>query len=163
MITASLDLAIRKHGDFSRPRTPVHSFSLQSARGSSHCLAVKSLAAKFLALVACLHMMGGHWIALKTVAWVGMFVENQRNTSLVEALEKTFDGQHPCALCCAIEKGQQDEGEKRPVELVYKWNAVLAPPGELPPMASSPLIYPEHTESPRLILLPLPSPPPWWV
>ncbi len=122
---------------------------------------MKSLAAKSLALIACLHLVGGHWVALKTVAWVGMFVENQRSGSLVEALEKTFDGQHPCALCCVIEKGQQDEGEKRPVELVSKVNAVLAPLVELPPLASVPVVYPERAEVPSSLRLPLPSPPPW--
>ncbi|NLT70610.1 MAG: hypothetical protein GXX91_07930 [Verrucomicrobiaceae bacterium] len=122
---------------------------------------MKSLAAHSLALIACLHLVGGHWLALNTVAWVGMFVENQRDGSLVEALEKTFDGQHPCALCHAIEKGQQDEGEKRPVELTSKVNAVLAPLVELPPLASTAHVYFERGDVPYSIRLSRPSPPPW--
>ncbi len=138
-----------------------HNLPCISRRARHTGRAVKSLAAKSFALIACLHLMGGHWVALKTVAWVGMFVENQRSGSLVEALEKTFDGQHPCALCCAIEKGQKDEGEKRPVELVSKVNAVLAPVVELPPLASAAIVYSEHVGAPSSIRLPLPSPPPW--
>lgn len=143
------------------PALPAPHSPLHSSWRSPHCHAVKSLAAHSLALIACLHLVGGHWLALNTVAWVGMFVENQRSGSLVEALEKTFDGQHPCSLCHAIEKGQQDEGEKRPVELTAKVNAVLASLVELPPLASTAHVYFVRGDVPSSIRLPLPSPPPW--
>jgi len=122
---------------------------------------VRFPAAKSFALIACLHLMGGHWFALQTVAWVGMFVENRREAPLTEALEKTFDGEHPCSLCCVVKKGLQEEGEKRPVELVSKVNAVLNPAVELPPPVSVALVYFETPGESSSIRLPLPSPPPW--
>ncbi len=157
---ATIDSAEPKAKRESPPPASV-SFPLHSLRRSPHCLAVKSLAAHSLALIACLHLVGGHWLALNTVAWVGMFVENQRDASLVEALEKTFDGQHPCSLCNAIEKGQQDEGEKRPAELTAKVNAVLASRIELPVPGSTAHVYFERGEVPSSLRLPRPSPPPW--
>lgn len=105
--------------------------------------------------------MGGHWFALNTVAWVGMFVENQRSGSLVEAIEKTFDGQHPCALCSVIEKGQKDEGEKRSVKFSTQVNAVLTSLVELPRPGWSAHVYYERRDVPASIRLPRPSPPPW--
>lgn len=124
----------------------------------------KSPAVKALLLVACLHLIGGHWLALQTVAWVGMFVDNQRTQTITEALENTFDGQHPCDLCVVVEKGQQDEGDQVPVLVFSQIVAVIAPLIELPTQAARPLLYFESavTAPPTLRLSPL-SPPPRYV
>ncbi len=53
-------------------------------------------------LLACLSV-GLHWGALQMVGWVSMTVEFARTTTISEALEKTFDGAHPCALCLAVQ------------------------------------------------------------
>ena len=37
------------------------------------------------------------------VGWVSMAGEFARTTTISEALDKTFDGQHPCALCLAVQ------------------------------------------------------------
>ena len=122
---------------------------------------MKTFAAKSLALIACLHLVGGHWFALQTVAWVGMFVENQREASLGEALEKTFDGQHPCALCCAIEKGKQSEDSQKLVEITTKLNAVLVASVALPPQTAVDLVYFDLFVVPGIVRLPSPESPPW--
>lgn len=74
---------------------------------------VKTLFARSFALIACLHLMGGHWLALQGVAWVTMLVDNSQESSLVDAVSKTFDGQHPCPLCKAVATGQNEEREKK--------------------------------------------------
>ncbi len=38
-----------------------------------------------------------------------MLADNARTDSLPAAIEKTFDGKHPCALCKKIAKGRQSE------------------------------------------------------
>ena len=38
-----------------------------------------------------------------------MVINYSQNTTLTEALAKTFDGKHPCALCKEIAKGKQSE------------------------------------------------------
>jgi len=59
-----------------------------------------------LALVA---TIGGHWAVLQTVAWTTMLADNLRDAPLSEAVEKTFDGKHPCNLCKQISAGKKSE------------------------------------------------------
>lgn len=49
---------------------------------------------------------------LQTIAWARMIVVYAQQDSLGTALKKTFDGQHPCALCRHIRQGQQEEQQK---------------------------------------------------
>jgi hypothetical protein len=56
--------------------------------------------------------IGLHWGFLQSVAWVGMVVSYSHDGGIGEALEKTFDGKHPCCLCKAIAEGKKSE--KRP-------------------------------------------------
>ena len=55
--------------------------------------------------------VGGHWMLLQSVAWIGMTLSFSQSAPLEEALKKTFDGEHPCALCKAVQKGKQSEKE----------------------------------------------------
>ena len=38
-----------------------------------------------------------------------MLVEYSKRVSLTEAVVQTFDGQHPCGLCHAVQKGKSSE------------------------------------------------------
>jgi hypothetical protein len=72
-----------------------------------------------LAIVAALACsVGLHWELLQSVAWVKMVVSYSTVAPLKEALEKTFDGKHPCSLCNEIAKGRQSE--KQSVSTVAK-------------------------------------------
>ena len=62
-------------------------------------------------LVLCLSI-GGHWIALQSIAWATMIVEYSQSASLAKAVADTFDGNHPCGLCKHINRAQHSE--KRP-------------------------------------------------
>jgi len=62
-----------------------------------------------LTLIAFLAAIGAHWYVLQSVAWTTMLAENLRTTSLPQAVERTFDGKHPCALCKKISHGKQTE------------------------------------------------------
>ncbi len=53
--------------------------------------------------------VGFHWAALQSAAWIGMTVKYAQNSSLGDALEKTFDGKHPCKLCKFVQEGKQAE------------------------------------------------------
>ncbi|HOX02273.1 MAG TPA: hypothetical protein P5555_18310 [Candidatus Paceibacterota bacterium] len=63
-------------------------------------------------LLAVLAMLGGHWMALQSIAWVQMIVQYAREDSLDSALAKTFDGEHPCEMCLAIQQGRQQEQQQ---------------------------------------------------
>jgi hypothetical protein len=62
--------------------------------------------------------IGLHWGFFQSVAWVGMVVNYSQNATFTEALVKTFDGKHPCALCQGIARGKQSERKSQfPPEL----------------------------------------------
>ena len=48
-----------------------------------------------------------HLPALQVVAWTGMVVKYAQAVPLSEAIEMTFDGDHPCPLCNVIRKAQK--------------------------------------------------------
>ncbi len=62
-----------------------------------------------LTVFALLCAIGTHWVLLQSVAWTSMLADNLRTRSLSEAVQRTFDGKHPCPLCKQIAKGRQDE------------------------------------------------------
>jgi len=45
---------------------------------------------------------GGHLALLQGVAWATMIRDYARTGSVTAAVEKTFDGKHPCPLCKKI-------------------------------------------------------------
>lgn len=50
-------------------------------------------------------LVGGHWGMLQMVAWTGMLIDFSRDNSFVTAVEMTFDGEHPCAICQEVDRG----------------------------------------------------------
>ncbi len=121
---------------------------------------------KAVALIAGIHVLGGHWLALQMVAWMGMMAVNSRDADFAGALEKTFDGKHPCPLCCAVEAGKQKEKEQQQKQLVDSVNKVNALPLTafvLPTRGESAMVYFETTTSFDGVSTHPPTPPPWWV
>jgi hypothetical protein len=53
--------------------------------------------------------IGLHWAFFQTLAWAQMVISYSHNAPLTEALEKTFDGKHPCKLCKNIAESKQSE------------------------------------------------------
>lgn len=88
---------------------------------------------RLFALLALLGMSGGHWVVLQSVAWSGMLVVNARASSFTSAVEKTFDGEHPCELCKNI--AQSRKSEKKPdapaaatkLEFLHQISATIFP------------------------------------
>jgi hypothetical protein len=83
--------------------------------------------------------LGMHWALLQGIAWAGMLVSFASEGAVIEAVQKTFDGQHGCALCKKVKEGR-DSNRELPQETgqsLQKINAVLveittlvAPSGE---------------------------------
>ncbi len=66
--------------------------------------------ARLMILAALMVSIGGQWMVLQGVAWLGMAVTYSVETGSVSSgLSKTFDGEHPCPLCKAVKKGSQEE------------------------------------------------------
>jgi hypothetical protein len=60
-------------------------------------------------MAAIMAATGTHWVLFQSVAWTSMLAENLEKTSLGEALDRTFDGRHPCEICRQIETGKKSE------------------------------------------------------
>ena len=91
-----------------------------------------------LVCLVCLSL-GMHWALLQGIAWTGMLISFAREGAMIEAVEKTFDGQHGCALCAKVKEGR-DANQSQPQQTgqsLKKMDAVLvtltrliAPAGE---------------------------------
>jgi hypothetical protein len=62
-------------------------------------------------IVALLAATGAHWTVLQSVAWTTMLADNWCAGSFTQAVERTFDGKHPCPLCEAIAAGKKSENK----------------------------------------------------
>lgn len=66
--------------------------------------------ARLFIFAALMVSIGGQWMALQGVAWLSMAVTYTVETgSVATGLSQTFDGEHPCPLCKAVQKGSQEE------------------------------------------------------
>jgi len=104
--------------------------------------------------------IGGHWAVLQSVAWVGMAVNYAHNSTLREALVKTFNGKNPCTLCKVVEDGKKSEKKQSLLKVETKLDFWLTRyPTLLGPPPSSGLPTSE-VASARLRTEPPPAPPP---
>ena len=65
-------------------------------------------------LAALLLTSNAHLPLLQVVAWSDMVVSYSRDNSLADAVEMTFDGEHPCPMCKVIEKAQTASATQSP-------------------------------------------------
>ncbi len=79
---------------------------------AARCPSPLRLAQRGIVLVLCL-ALGLHWALLQGIAWTGMLLSFASEGSVIEAVEKTFDGQHPCELCKKVKEGAQDSEDGR--------------------------------------------------
>jgi len=62
-----------------------------------------------LLILALIGATGTHWALLQSVAWTTMLADNLRTTSFTEAVQRTFDGKHPCNICEHVAAGRKAE------------------------------------------------------
>lgn len=66
--------------------------------------------ARFLLVSALMISIGAQWAVLQSAAWITMAVNYSIKTgSVAKGLSDTFDGDHPCPLCCVVKKGTESE------------------------------------------------------
>jgi hypothetical protein len=81
---------------------------------------------KWLTVCALVVLIGGHWFALQSAAWVSMAVNFSKTESVSVALQKTFDGKHLCKLCKIVKAGQASEKKQDLQKLEGKIDFQLA-------------------------------------
>jgi hypothetical protein len=63
-------------------------------------------------LVAFTFSCGGQWPVLQCVAWANMIREYSEMVPLTQAVQMTFSGQYPCAICKTIAEKKESENTK---------------------------------------------------
>jgi hypothetical protein len=84
---------------------------------------------------------------MQGIAWMKMAVAYSAEDGIVQGVKKTFDGDHPCRLCCAIEQARQEQDQSPQAPLLPKANELkiakeFMPLGEI----SLPVVFPRETE-----------------
>lgn len=87
---------------------------------------------KYLLIGTLLVSMGGHLALLQTIAWGTMLVDFSTKGGFSEAVEKTFDGEHPCAMCKAVKTTKQEEDKKPLLKSQMKMEMALPAPINVP-------------------------------
>ena len=115
--------------------------------------------AKCLLVAMLVLATGGHWALLQTAAWVGMTIDYSQKDPFLVALQKTFDGKHPCQLCQLISKETKTEKKKEYRSILVKLEFLphaqeaALKPTPFPMVTTAPLKVFSRSEPP-------PSPPP---
>lgn len=91
---------------------------------------------KWCVVLLLVFSLGTPWAWLQSVAWVSMLVTNACETTFVHAVEMTFDGQHPCALCQAVKQGQETERKDSKLKPPEKLTLCLSP--QIPALIAPP-------------------------
>jgi hypothetical protein len=113
-----------------------------------------------LALLAVMQMIGGHWLALQSVAWIEMVIDYSKQSSFSVAFEKTFGGANPCHLCKTVSKGRSQEQKNEKAKLVVKFEAVLADEAVNLTPETDPVDYQVLAQYHAALKFPPPTPPP---
>lgn len=115
----------------------------------------------FLILALCI-TANLHLPVLQVVAWAGMLVNYSRDNGLAEAAEMTFDGDHPCPMCCAIEKAQTEDADHQMTASVSTLKIILfleAESLQLHLPATTEQLFWQSMEAPSFHIRPLLQPP----
>jgi len=72
---------------------------------------LRVLLMSFLAL----RLLGGDFAVVQVVAWTGMIVTRTAEQGVTAAVASTFDGQHPCPLCQALDTARSQEQKDTPL------------------------------------------------
>jgi hypothetical protein len=120
-------------------------------------------AGQWLLIGMLLVSMGGHLAVLQTVAWSRMLVDFSTKDSLTVAVEKTFDGEHPCPLCKVVKQTKEKEKQDAPlVKSELKWNVTLPAGVDLPAprFTDMVILIPEYSGRFARVYLAVPMQPP---
>lgn len=88
---------------------------------------MRNRAGRCLVAFLLIFSIGGHWAFLQSVAWVTMVVDYWKDAPISVAVQKTFDGKHPCKLCKLVNRGKQSEQKQNAIKGKFKMDLWVAP------------------------------------
>ncbi len=126
---------------------------------------MRSFIHKLLILCCAVYLGGAHWLLLQVTAWTGMIVSRAQITSVRDAVGSTLDGSHPCNICRAIKRGQNDEDSQQPktawTKRVDDGKLILLVRCQLPPIAlGGEIVWPIYASCTSQLAEAPPTPPP---
>lgn len=98
---------------------------------------MKKCLQSLICIVTALHLVGGHWGMLQVVAWAGMLRTYTQEKGIVQGMKETFDGEHPCPMCCRLAAAREKEQKQTPavpqkdLEKLIKWFSAAPETGVL--------------------------------
>jgi hypothetical protein len=112
--------------------------------------------------LAMFSIAGGQWAVLQSVAWAGMLRDYSRGAGFGAAVEKTFSGKYPCAMCCKIADAQKKQEQSAPMLKVDKKAEVILVTRVVALVPPSPLweLVPRSLRTPPPVLFAPPRPVP---
>ena len=84
-----------------------------------HTIGMRRLA-HLIVLVAFIFSCGGQWAAFQVIAWANMIREYSEMVPLTQAVQMTFSGRYPCAICKAIAERKSAEQQKELARAKYE-------------------------------------------
>ncbi len=112
-----------------------------------------------LAAFALVLNLGLHWFVLQTIAWGSMLVTYSQTASLSEAVEMTFNGENPCAICKVVQKGNAEQQKEQKSQLnsisglelgtIWNSNVFIFEGTPLQPPAVTPLYHSRSDAPPK--------------
>ena len=111
---------------------------------------------RLLIAVALACSVGLHWSFLQSLAWTTMLVDNLTAAPFSAALQRTFDGKHPCALCKAVAQGRKFEKKSETLLPLKKFEGLNEPPAVL---VSTPALFPAISAQDAVFVTLLHAPP----
>lgn len=106
---------------------------------------MRNRAAQLFIAVLLIVSIGGHWAFLQSVAWVTMVLDYSQNAPITVAVERTFDGKHPCSLCKIVKHGKETEQKQEAIKLkgkVDSWLLSRAVSFDSPRVTAQPIAAP---------------------
>lgn len=104
--------------------------------------------------------LGFQWTLLQSVAWTVMLLDRSTQMDWVQAIETTFDGHHPCALCKVVRQGRDNQQQQ--TTLVFSFAKTDMVPSERAFELPSPKIASvEHSPARDQHALSRSGSPPW--
>lgn len=76
--------------------------------------------AHWLLVLALSCSIGLPWAFLQSAAWLGMIVSYSREAPISKSIEMTFDGEHPCKLCEAVQRGESSQKKQQALPCMQK-------------------------------------------
>jgi hypothetical protein len=117
--------------------------------------------------LGCLHLAIGPTSCLQIFAWANMLVDYSEGRSLTEAAAMTFNGEHPCDLCCALSEKRAKEKEEPASQPERQPQQHLFPLEDVQPRKGRTLTKSSNPRAPTLLLADCrffakpTTPPPW--